>query len=139
VQTVIKEFNDNPYNPVIQSAPDPSAPSHDLQLYAAALESKPITRTREIVAVCRRSGQRRAELTDAIEKGNETSSWPVIGGKVPVLQLLRDCETRWSSTFNMIDRLMELYPVRAAPFNHFCVALIVLSGNPILLVKAGRR
>ena len=110
MQTVIKESNENPYDPVIQSAPNPSAPSEDLKQYAVALQSKPIAKTREIVAVCRRSGQRRTELRAVIIKGNDTSSWPSAGGKVPVLQLLRDCETRWSSTFNMIDRLMEIYP-----------------------------
>jgi hypothetical protein len=100
-----------------------------------ALQSKPITKTREIVAVCRRSGQRRSELRAVIVKGNDTSSWPSANGKVPVLQLLRDCETRWSSTFNMIDRLMEIYPVRVAPFT--CVVLItVSSANPTLLVTA---
>jgi hypothetical protein len=31
--------------------------------------------------------------------------------KLPVLRLLRDCPTRWSSTFKMIDRVLMLYPV----------------------------
>ena len=114
VQTVIKELNENPSDPVIQSAPDPSAPSEELKQYAAALKSKPVIKTREIIATCRRSGERRAELKTMIETGNATSTWPTPGGKVRVLQLLRDCETRWSSTFNMIDRMMELYLVRAA-------------------------
>lgn len=30
---------------------------------------------------------------------------------MPVLQLLRDCETRWSSTYLMIDRILVLWPV----------------------------
>lgn len=30
---------------------------------------------------------------------------------LPVLQLLRDCETRWSSTFLMLDRVLTLVPV----------------------------
>jgi hypothetical protein len=27
------------------------------------------------------------------------------------LQLLRDCETRWSSTYNMMDRVLIMLPV----------------------------
>lgn len=33
------------------------------------------------------------------------------GGMLPEVQLLRDCETRWSSTFLMITRVLTLYPV----------------------------
>ena len=116
VQTVIKELNENPYDPVIQSAPNPSAPTEALKQYAAALLSKPIDKTREVVATCRRSGQRQADLKAIIEKGNDTSSWPTPEGKIRVLQLLRDCETHWSSTFNMIDHMMGLYPVCVAAF-----------------------
>ena len=58
--------------------------------------------------------------------GNKTLSWPKdmihfdcptlpddqkVGGTLPEVQLLRDCETRWSSTFLMITRVLNLYPV----------------------------
>ena len=34
------------------------------------------------------------------------------GGILPEVQLLRDCETRWSSTFLMIMHVLTLYLVR---------------------------
>lgn len=79
-------------------------------LYATAVESDPVGRSREIVATCRKSGQRRKGLQNLIATGNDTSAWGPDATIRPV-QLLRDCETRWSSTYNMIDRLIELYPV----------------------------
>jgi hypothetical protein len=59
-----------------------------------------------------------------IRDGNKMKSWPKDmedfgdpdaakeGGKLPEVQLLQDCETRWSSTFLMITRVLTLYPVR---------------------------
>ena len=38
-----------------------------------------------------------------------------MGEIIRVVQLLCDCEMRWSSTCNMIDRVMELYPVNLFP------------------------
>ncbi|KAJ7633847.1 hypothetical protein DFH06DRAFT_1004046, partial [Mycena polygramma] len=73
--------------------------------YADAVASDPVGRGRQIVAACRASGQRRAELKLVIKQGNEKKLWGL-----RVLQLLRDCETRWSSTYLMSDRLTELYP-----------------------------
>ncbi|KAH9164363.1 ribonuclease H-like domain-containing protein, partial [Lactarius sanguifluus] len=83
------------------------APIDCLTSYAEALDSDPVNRTRGIVGVCRASGGRRKELKHAIEDGNKSNTW---GEIIRVVQLLRDCETRWSSTYNMIDRTMELYP-----------------------------
>ena len=79
--------------------------------YATAVESDPIGRSREIVATCRKSGQRRENLQKLIAAGNKTNAWGGSNTVIWLVQLLRDCETRWSSTFNMIDRLIELYPV----------------------------
>ena len=91
--------------PVLASSDDPR--DHDeLVLYADALASDPVKCTRDIVADCRVSGQRRAELRKVIVSGNEHKSWDM-----DILQLLRDCDTRWSSTKNMITRLIYLYPV----------------------------
>ena len=87
-------------SPVCQSA--------ELPQYAAAVESDPVGSTREIVAVCRKSGQHCEDLQKIIAAGNGSNSW---GANIRLVQLLRDCETRWSSTFNMIDRLIELYLV----------------------------
>ncbi|EMD38454.1 hypothetical protein CERSUDRAFT_48572 [Gelatoporia subvermispora B] len=77
--------------------------------YVAALERQPVKLVRDIVSACRRSGERRAELQRIIADGNEHRQWED-GVKLPAKQLLRDCETRWSSTFMMIGRLLGLYP-----------------------------
>ena len=110
VQTILKELNENGYDPVIATSTDPMGPSAELIEYATAVESDPVGRTRRIVSVCRKSGQRREDLQKVIDAGNNSNAW---GTDVVIrhVQLLRDCETRWSSTFNMIDRLIELYPV----------------------------
>jgi hypothetical protein len=99
-------MKDNPYYPVVECGAD--IPSDELLSYARALESDPVGQTRGIVNVCRASGGRRKELKSVIEDGNKSKTW---GEIIRVVQLLRDCETRWSSTYNMIDRTMELYPV----------------------------
>lgn len=102
---MLKEFEDAPYDPVIQSST--SSSSANLIEYAEALSTKPISNTRAIVAICRKSGSRRAELRNVITEGIRDGTWP----HLRVVQLLRDCVTRWSSTYNMIDRCIELYPV----------------------------
>ncbi|KAF5383852.1 hypothetical protein D9615_003798 [Tricholomella constricta] len=82
--------------------------------YLQSLEADLIGTCRSVVAACRASGQRRQELRRIICEGNEKDTWR---GELPndekhlkVLQLLRDCETRWSSTYLMIDRMIYLYP-----------------------------
>ncbi|KAF8965562.1 hypothetical protein BDZ97DRAFT_1658870 [Flammula alnicola] len=81
--------------------------------YLKALEGDLVGRCRNIVASCRSSGQRRHALLKKIDEGNKTGYWKgkLDDGKdqIRLVQLLRDCETRWSSTFNMIDRVLELY------------------------------
>ncbi|KAI0284024.1 hypothetical protein BGY98DRAFT_911151 [Russula aff. rugulosa BPL654] len=83
---------------------------HRLIEYATAVESDPVGRARGIVAMCRKSGQRREDLKKVINAGNSCNAW---GPDVVIrpVQLLRDCETCWYSTFNMVDRLIELYPL----------------------------
>ncbi|KAJ7702754.1 hypothetical protein B0H17DRAFT_923085, partial [Mycena rosella] len=61
-----------------------------------------------VTAFCA-SGQRRADFEETTEKGNENGGW----GEPPELLrgvgLLKDVDTRWSSIFSMIDRVLELY------------------------------
>ncbi|KAJ3832358.1 hypothetical protein F5878DRAFT_548307, partial [Lentinula raphanica] len=65
-------------------------------------------RARKLVNACRSSGKRRDALRDAIlsirgaQHGRDDLMREVV--------LLRDVDTRWSSTFLMIDHLLELYP-----------------------------
>ncbi|KAJ8581993.1 hypothetical protein M405DRAFT_776899, partial [Rhizopogon salebrosus TDB-379] len=85
-----------------------------LQAYVRALENDPIGGCREIVSACRSSGQRRRRLQAVIKEGNENGYWrgKLPDGKttLPTVQLLRDCPTRWSSTFKMADRVLMLNP-----------------------------
>lgn len=91
--------------------------------YAEALESDQVGSTRKIVTACRKSGQRRADLQQVIKNGNETCMWGKVEKngaeedlKLRCVQLLRDCETRWSSTHLMVDRLIQLYAVSFCPY-----------------------
>lgn len=77
--------------------------------YCQALKENVVAMARDLVSACRASGQRRDGFADTIENGNEQGLW----GSDPlrVVALLQDVETRWSSTFLMMDRVLELYPV----------------------------
>ncbi len=110
VQTILKELKENGYDPVIATSVDPLNPSSELVEYATAVQSDPVGRTQQIVATCRKSGQHREGLQKLIATGNDTNAWGP-DTNIWLVQLLRDCETRWSSTYNMIDQLIELYPV----------------------------
>lgn len=108
----MSEIKNNPRNPVIEYANSLSNDEERKRAikYADALAADPVGRVRSLVAACRASGQRREDLRAVIINGNETGRWESIGG-VPLLQLLRDCPTRWSSTYMMVDRALRLYPV----------------------------
>jgi hypothetical protein len=106
-QTILKELKDNPRAPVLASSSDPSKQSH-LTLYADTLAEDPVGLTQDVVSACRSSGQRRADLKKLILAGNASNLW---SGPLPALQLLHDCDTRWSSTFLMVNRMTLLYPV----------------------------
>ncbi|OAX33962.1 hypothetical protein K503DRAFT_869222 [Rhizopogon vinicolor AM-OR11-026] len=108
VQLILK-IKDNPVVSVLASSEQP-----DLRLYADALENDPIGKCHEIISACRHSGQRCRPLQAVIEAGNANGYWrgKLSDGedKIPVLRLLQDCPTRWSSTFKIIDRVLILYP-----------------------------
>ncbi|KAF8600612.1 hypothetical protein BDV93DRAFT_587999, partial [Ceratobasidium sp. AG-I] len=81
--------------------------------YLAALESGIVSACKDSVKAMRSSDIRRDGFTDTIKLGNLHSHFKTNEGIIfalPVLQLLRDSETRWSSTYNMINRYLELYP-----------------------------
>ncbi|KAF4617427.1 hypothetical protein D9613_006423 [Agrocybe pediades] len=75
--------------------------------YEDALHNDVVAKCRSLVTACRASGQRREDLQKTITEGNEREYFPKhISNK----ELLRDMDIRWSSTFLMIDRVLELYP-----------------------------
>lgn len=116
-----------PYQPHVSDPMLPTAaadvdlnPSSNPELiadmaYANALEGDVIAAARTLVAKCRASGQRRERFSKIIAEGNKADNWPKsqdgVSVRIDDLQLLRDVDTRWSSVFLMIDRLLYLYPV----------------------------
>lgn len=88
--------------------------------YHHALQAHPIRKVRGLIAACRASGQRRYDLMNVIQQGNKENLWGIFG--IPEWQLLRDCETRWSSSYLMIGRALTLYPVSI----HFHLLVIVI-------------
>ncbi|KAF8604217.1 hypothetical protein BDV93DRAFT_392795, partial [Ceratobasidium sp. AG-I] len=89
--------------------------------YLKALESDVLAIVRLVVRRLRASGQRRDQFAARIEQGNQQHHWDVSGDVehviLDVLQLLRDCETRWSPTFYMIERFLYLFPAILAFVN----------------------
>ncbi|KAH9947390.1 hypothetical protein B0H21DRAFT_692005 [Amylocystis lapponica] len=73
--------------------------------YWLALESDPVKSARSLVTACRASGQRREDYMATIQTGNSENAF---AEKLPEAVLLRDVDTRWSSTFLMIDRVLEM-------------------------------
>nr|VWO95490.1 Lmo0415 protein [Ganoderma boninense] len=79
--------------------------------YAKALKDDPVKIARKIVTTCRSSTHRRLLLQKIIKDGNALEGgWDGKGLQLPCLELLRDVDTRWSSTYLMIDRLIALWP-----------------------------
>ncbi|KAF9542985.1 hypothetical protein CPC08DRAFT_650017 [Agrocybe pediades] len=75
--------------------------------YEDALHNDVVAKCRSLVTACRASGQRREDLQKTITEGNEREYF---SKHISNKELLRDMDIRWSSTFLMIDRVLELYP-----------------------------
>ena len=90
--------------------------------YLTALKADVLGTAQKLVATCRVSGKRREEFLATILEGNLDETWVDDDGK-PIsreaLQLLRDCETRWSSTFLMVDRVLVMLPVCPTTVNAY--------------------
>jgi hypothetical protein len=112
--------------------------SEEHEAYLRALESEPHNRIRR-TAVALRHTQRRQGVRRTIREGNEERIWrapKLIDGvwkleefSMRLLELILDCPTRWSSTRNMIERFLYLYPVRRLSFLLGGLALIWSPGN----------
>jgi hypothetical protein len=76
--------------------------------YLMALETDIVARVSTLVGDLRSSGQRREALRQSITDYNRNNP---VETRIPVLQLMRQMPTRWSSTFLMIDRWLHLTPV----------------------------
>jgi hypothetical protein len=80
-------------------------------LYQDTLRGDVIGALRTLINALRASGHRRREFKQTIRELNEKNP---IERHLRVRSLLRDMDVRWSSTFLMIDRALELAPVRCA-------------------------
>ncbi|KIO18794.1 hypothetical protein M407DRAFT_83547 [Tulasnella calospora MUT 4182] len=75
--------------------------------YLAALDRDIVGVCRSVVTAMRASGARRLGLWNFIIALNKRN---VNCEPIPHLRLLRDCETRWSSCFIMLNRFITLWP-----------------------------
>ncbi|KAH7868956.1 ribonuclease H-like domain-containing protein, partial [Lentinula edodes] len=94
---------------------------HSTEDYRRSLESDLVSRVRQIITLCRASGNRRDDFRETVmsmckemqkngahECADDNDNMDGLLERVVVL--LRDVDTRWSSTFFMVDRFLELYP-----------------------------
>jgi hypothetical protein len=116
VQAVVRELKNNPEKPLAEVTTSNAEEAAALKQYVAALQVDPVGCARNLIGTCRSSGQRRNDLEYYVNQCNEKLIWGSFDDgtsiKVGYKQLLRDCPTRWSSTFCMADRLLSLYSVR---------------------------
>jgi hypothetical protein len=110
-QHIIAKFTNVAFGDLNGVAQLPS-PAND-QSFDDAVKSDPIARGRNVVRVLRSSGQRREKFNEVIVDGN-AKGWFLVADKVvqlPVVQLLRDVQTRWDSVYFMIRRIRQMRPV----------------------------
>ena len=114
VQSVLKDLKENLRQPVLDSSSDPLF-KLQLQKYADALATYPVGGARSLVGVYQKSSQHWSDLQTTIKEGNIKGEFynddRTLVPVMPPLQLLRDCETHWSSTFNMTGHVITLYLV----------------------------
>ncbi|PCH33312.1 hypothetical protein WOLCODRAFT_60854, partial [Wolfiporia cocos MD-104 SS10] len=80
-----------------------------LESYCNALHADPVMQTCSLVRVCHASQQHQEDLNNAVVQGNLDKLFGEY--PLPEAHLLHDVTTCWSSTYLMIDRALELYPV----------------------------
>ena len=98
--------------------PDYTSPSYDAD-YQEALQSDIISAVCKLVNAIWASGQHCEDLNKAINEWNSnlatnrtnSESTEKFDELMQIVTLLCDVDTQWSSTFNMIDQAIELYPV----------------------------
>ncbi|KAF8158578.1 hypothetical protein B0H34DRAFT_656656 [Crassisporium funariophilum] len=64
---------------------------------------------RRYVTACRSSGQCREQFEAILKEGNKAGGWGNTNEQLRNMGLLKDVDTRWSATFNMLDRFLETY------------------------------
>ncbi|KAF8164540.1 hypothetical protein BJ912DRAFT_863633 [Pholiota molesta] len=79
--------------------------------YLEVLERDVVALICRYVTACRSSGQHREQFETILKKGNEAGGWGDTNEQLRNVGLLKDVDTRWSATFNMLDRFLETYLV----------------------------
>ncbi|KAF5319548.1 hypothetical protein D9619_008318 [Psilocybe cf. subviscida] len=79
--------------------------------YCDALRRDVLGKIRRCVVALRSSGQRREQFHDIRQAGNAAGGWGDDGRIIRDIGPLNEVETRWSSSFFMVDRFIEIYPV----------------------------
>lgn len=123
VTHIIRDFTDTALANITEAWIDAIADGAERQAYAEAVASDPVALGCTIVRVIRTSGQRHDEFIDTIKTGNAKNWFKGPTGEavcVPELELLCDADTRWDSTYAMLNRLRALRPVS----NIFCHKLV---------------
>lgn len=118
VKHVIDDYARGNYDDVAESWVDlESGKTTTKADYLEALRHDPVALGRSIVRVIRASGLRRRAFRESIKQANVEQWFKDPSGAViimPVVELLRDVDTRWDSVYFMINRLRYLQQVRAS-------------------------
>ena len=77
--------------------------------YIETLKTDLITAARHLLATCCTSRQCHEGFHQTIEEGNKNGTFGEKG--LCMVTLLHDMDIRWSSTYLMVDHVLELYPV----------------------------
>ncbi|EAU93647.2 hypothetical protein CC1G_02877 [Coprinopsis cinerea okayama7 len=100
---------DGVYTPVVPgSDPFINQLVNDDEYYDIEVLDDPVLAARRLANALRASGQRREALAKVIKEGYDSGKWTP--EEVPNLVPLKDMEVRWSSTYLMIDRILQLWP-----------------------------
>lgn len=102
--------------------------------YYLALRSDVIACIRRFVTSVRTSGKRREQFKNILLAGNARGGWGDPPAPLRNVGLKKEVETRWSSTYNMVDHFVELYPVCHALF-FFAFLLTLIFKVCIELIK----
>lgn len=114
VRRVLNSYSTSSVEEIMEAWAD-AFPNHaECKRYAAAIQKNPIKSSRSVVIAVRSSGLRRDDFLDTIKLGNAKNWFQPPGSPIKTLpehELKRDSETRWDSTYGMIDRLIEMRSV----------------------------
>jgi hypothetical protein len=105
------------------------------QTFEAACAQDPIARLRKIVMAIRSSGQRREAFMTWIETGNNSGLFVLQNNCVQIQprQLLRDVQTRWDSTYQMMKRCIEMRLVSLTFYSIICMTIIYFRLSTLFL------